>query len=74
MDGLTCVREIRRLQQERQILGHVPIIAVSANARVEQITNAKVAGVVSVSNFYPFLLILFRWPILLVSFRLTEIG
>ena len=74
MDGLTCVREIRRLQQERQILGHVPIIAVSANARVEQITNAKVAGVVSVSIFYPFLLILFRWPILLVSFRLTEIG
>ena len=68
MDGLTCVRVIRRLQQERKILGHVPIIAVSANARVEQITNAKVAGVVSASTFYSFLHILFCWLILLVLF------
>ncbi|KAF8863038.1 putative histidine kinase M3YPp [Acephala macrosclerotiorum] len=44
MDGLTCVREIRKLQQEGVIRGHVPVIAVTANARSEQIALAKEAG------------------------------
>ena len=44
MDGLTCASEIRRLEKEGLIQGHVPIIAVSANARLEQINNAKNAG------------------------------
>jgi CheY-like chemotaxis protein len=46
MDGLTCARKIRELQREGEIIGHVPIIAVSANARSEQIVAAKAAGMV----------------------------
>ncbi|KAH7116891.1 hypothetical protein B0J11DRAFT_442335 [Dendryphion nanum] len=44
MDGLTCTRKIREMEREREIVGHVPIIAVSANARHEQIEMAKQAG------------------------------
>lgn len=44
-DGLTCTRQIRQFEQQGQILGgHIPIIAVSANARLEQILEAKAAG------------------------------
>ncbi|RDW66474.1 hypothetical protein BP6252_10109 [Coleophoma cylindrospora] len=44
MDGLTCTREIRRLQNEGLILQHIPIIAVTANARKEQINQIHEAG------------------------------
>jgi CheY-like chemotaxis protein len=44
MDGMTCAREIRALEENGDITGHVPIIAVSANARREQIQQAKGAG------------------------------
>lgn len=47
MDGLTCVRTIRKMQNEGLIIGHVPIIAVTANARGEQIAAAKDSGMVS---------------------------
>jgi signal transduction histidine kinase/CheY-like chemotaxis protein len=47
MDGLTCVRRIREMQAEGEMLGHVPIIAVTANARGEQIAAAKDSGMVS---------------------------
>ncbi|KAJ9155559.1 Hybrid signal transduction histidine kinase A [Pleurostoma richardsiae] len=44
-DGLTCTRKIRELEREGQITGgRIPIIAVSANARVEQILEARAAG------------------------------
>lgn len=44
-DGLTCTRQIRELEAAGRILGgHIPIIAVSANARLEQILEAKAAG------------------------------
>ena len=46
MDGLTCVREIRRLEAQVE-LRHVPVIAVTANARAEQISEARAAGMVS---------------------------
>ncbi len=45
MDGLTCSREIRRLQEEGKIRGHVEIIATTANARGEQIEIALGSGV-----------------------------
>ncbi|KAK5657051.1 hypothetical protein OQA88_3577 [Cercophora sp. LCS_1] len=45
MDGMSCTREIRRLEREGIITQHIPIIAVTAYARPEQIENAKVAGV-----------------------------
>lgn len=46
MDGLTCAREIRKAQKLGMILRHVPIIAVTANARSEQIETAREAGMV----------------------------
>jgi CheY-like chemotaxis protein len=45
MDGLTCTRRIREMEKKGELNGHVPIIAVSANARKEQIDMAKEAGV-----------------------------
>lgn len=47
MDGLTCTRKIRELEQEGKLTGHVPIIAVTANARAEQVQTALDAGMVS---------------------------
>lgn len=46
MDGLTCVREIRKMEAQGSILGgsRVPVIAVTANVRDEQIASAKEAG------------------------------
>lgn len=46
MDGLTCVRKIRQLQAEGVLNGHIPIISVSANARHEQVEEAKNSGMV----------------------------
>lgn len=53
MDGLTCARKIRELQAQGTLIRHVPIIAVTANARKEQIETSMAAGMVrclSVSN------------------------
>lgn len=47
MDGLTCARKIRELEQKGMLIRHVPIIAVTANARGEQIQTAMEAGMVS---------------------------
>ncbi|KAH8662210.1 hsp90-like protein [Xylariales sp. PMI_506] len=44
-DGLTCTRNIREMEKEGKLKGpRIPIIAVSANARAEQIQEAKAAG------------------------------
>lgn len=47
MDGMTCARKIRELEREGTIVTHIPIIAVTAYARPEQIESAKAAGIVS---------------------------
>ncbi|KUJ24371.1 uncharacterized protein LY89DRAFT_604977 [Mollisia scopiformis] len=44
MDGLTCARKIRDYEADGTICRHVPIIAVTANARLEQIETAIAAG------------------------------
>lgn len=44
MDGLTCARRIRELEQKHDIVRHVPIIGITANARVEQIAACIEAG------------------------------
>lgn len=44
MDGLTCTRKIRDYEADGTIVKHVPIIAVTANARLEQIDTALAAG------------------------------
>lgn len=45
MDGLTCSKRIRELQASGDMVRHIPIIAVSANARTEQTKQAYDAGV-----------------------------
>jgi len=47
MDGLTCTKEIREFEAKGDIVSHVPIIAVTANARSEQIDTAMNVGMVS---------------------------
>jgi CheY-like chemotaxis protein len=44
LDGLSCARRIRESEERGDFVGHVPIIAVSANARHEQIQQAITAG------------------------------
>ncbi|EOD49755.1 putative histidine kinase hhk13p protein [Neofusicoccum parvum UCRNP2] len=44
MDGLTCVRKIRELEREGKLTGRVKVIAITANARVEQVNTAMEAG------------------------------
>lgn len=36
MNGLDCTRRIRELEKEGSIVGHVPIIAVTANVSLSQ--------------------------------------
>jgi PAS domain S-box-containing protein len=44
MDGLTCCKRIREMEKGGELNGHVPIIAVTANVRSEQIATAKESG------------------------------
>jgi CheY-like chemotaxis protein len=44
MDGLTCVRRIRSMEADSTIIGHLAVIAVTANVRSEQIAAAKDGG------------------------------
>ena len=52
MDGLTCARKIRELENLRKITSHVPICGITANARTSQIDSCIEAGMdeVVVSN------------------------
>ncbi|KAF2225438.1 hypothetical protein BDZ85DRAFT_279126 [Elsinoe ampelina] len=43
MDGLTCVKHVREMQADEK-LDYVPMVAVTGNARHEQVTTAKEAG------------------------------
>jgi len=47
MDGLQCTSKIREFEAQGQLNRHVPIIAVTANARSEQIATLLGAGMVS---------------------------
>lgn len=46
MDGLQCTSHIRTWEKDGLLRGHVPIIAVTANARTEQIATLLEAGMV----------------------------
>ena len=63
MNGLECAREIRRMQTNGEIVGHVPIIAVTANVRGEQIATVRESGMDDVVS-KPF-----RVPELLVKVK-----
>lgn len=45
MDGLTCTRKIRELEREGRFPKRLPVVAVTANVRQEQVDNALKAGV-----------------------------
>jgi len=44
MDGLTCVGEIRKLEEGGSITRRLPVIAVTANVRDEQVAAARRGG------------------------------
>lgn len=44
MNGIEATRRIREFEEQGLLVGHVPIIAITANARSEQITVAREAG------------------------------
>jgi PAS domain S-box-containing protein len=44
MDGCTATRKIRELEQSGELIKHVPIVGISANARPEQIAMMTEAG------------------------------
>ena len=44
MNGNEAARRIREFERSGTLLSHIPIIAITANARLEQITVAKDSG------------------------------
>ena len=52
MDGLTATKEIRKLEEKGDVVSHVPIIAVTANARSEQIDTALDVGMVRFASMF----------------------
>lgn len=44
MGGLECVRKIRDMEREGEIHGHIPVLAITANVREEQIREARESG------------------------------
>lgn len=44
MNGTEATKQIRELEKSGSLLCHIPIIAITANARLEQITVAKDSG------------------------------
>ena len=44
MDGLTCCKRIRQLESEGHLTRSLPIIAITANVREEQLQQAVAAG------------------------------
>ena len=50
MDGLTCTKVIREMEAKGEIKAHVPIVAVTANARKEQIDTIMSVGMVSLPS------------------------
>ncbi|EXJ83690.1 hypothetical protein A1O1_07314 [Capronia coronata CBS 617.96] len=45
MDGQTCARKLREMQNTGELVGHIPVIAVTANARAEQIQMTLKSGI-----------------------------
>jgi len=72
MDGITCVKRIRELQIEGKIKRHVPVIAVTANARKDQILRSLDAGMVSYFLYHPIMVV--RSPRSLILARYDHSG
>jgi CheY-like chemotaxis protein len=52
MDGLKCTKTIREWEKKGLLVSHVPVIGVTANARVEQIQALLLAGMVRFTLFF----------------------
>lgn len=63
MDGLTCTRRIRELEAGGYVKHHTSIIAITANARDDQLSSALQSGVDEVVT-KPF-----RLPLLISTIR-----
>jgi CheY-like chemotaxis protein len=50
MDGFTCARKIRELERLGVLTTRVPIIAVTAYVRPEQIGEARDSGMVCINQ------------------------
>jgi CheY-like chemotaxis protein len=50
MNGIQCVKEIRRLEAADILHGHLPVLAVTANARNEHVEQALDAGMDGVTT------------------------
>lgn len=50
MDGTTCARTIRELEKQGVLTARIPIIAVTAYVRPEQIGEARASGMVSTTH------------------------
>jgi CheY-like chemotaxis protein len=48
MDGMTCATKIRKMEADGLVRGHVPVIAITGNAREEKVLQAKNAGMVGI--------------------------
>ena len=44
MDGKTCARRVRQLQQKGLLTDHIPMIAITGNARHEQVEEMRQCG------------------------------
>jgi CheY-like chemotaxis protein len=44
LGGMAAIRILRQMQANKEIQGHVPILACTANARDEQIQAMEAAG------------------------------
>ncbi|KAH6644071.1 hypothetical protein C7974DRAFT_13853 [Boeremia exigua] len=44
MDGKTCARRVRQLQQEHLLTHYIPMIAITGNARLEQVEEMRQCG------------------------------
>lgn len=52
MDGLTCIRRIRSMEETSELSVHIPVIACTANARKEQVAELREAGMVCLNTPY----------------------
>jgi len=73
MDGMTAARKIRELQVAGHLVRHIPVIAVTANAREEQIKTTLEAGIDDVMS-KPFRIpeLLPKIRALMVQFKMTS--
>ena len=44
MNGMTAVKRIREMQEKGKLREHIPVIAVTANARIEQVEESLKGG------------------------------